>query len=78
MRFKGECCNQAISQACAVCSPRNRINERFYGDVSITILDAQAVDPDQRRLIQRARELNRSDCSVIELQEHIRDIFWLI
>ena len=31
-----------------------------------------------RRLIQRARELNRSDCSVIELREHIREIFWLI
>jgi len=35
-------------------------------------------NPDPRNLIHRAWELNRSDRSVIELQEHIRGIFWLI
>ena len=39
-----KCCKQALAQACAVCSPRNRVNERFYGDVSTTIQDAHFVD----------------------------------
>ena len=35
------------------------------------------MDPEQRKLIQRTRELTRSDCSVTELQECIGGIFCL-
>jgi hypothetical protein len=34
----------------------------------------QAMDSDRQKLIERARELNTSDFTVIELQERVREV----